>query len=305
MKKILKKYWYYLLFVIFFATSVLTTGILAKYTYQDDGGEITGTSSPMYFTIDLIQNVYGDEDITELKYSSYGGAEKTLTFSVQNFYDELRYTGYDVTYTTKVENTSADVANQSFNDYTLTQEGNPLAASYVLTGNGQDSDKFTLVVSDTYETGTELTITVTANSPFKKELKLVFEFNNTSNTVNYYVLDSVDSLYAELIIYTDIKVDKNKILIDWEAINAAANTLQIDSTSPYIDILDTTGQVKEVGADYYFTKKYVAVDLEENMSISIHFFKANPSDKISYQANTTSVYADGSGIYTIKLEQAS
>lgn len=306
MKAILKRYWYYLMFIIFFATSVLTTGILAKYTYND-GESLVLTDSPMYFTVDLIQNVYGDDDVNTLEHTLYGGDSRNLSFNVLNYFDEYRITEYDITYSVKVENTSSLESLKAFNDFELVLE----SGSSKLTKNTQDAHKYQLKVGGSYESGTQLTVTVTASAPFKKEMKMVFNLVNSSNTVNYYIDDGADSLYAELVIYSDIDISEDKIIIDWSDINKTKNIFQIDSTSPYIDLSDVDGRVESGSyvdsngntiTTYYYNKAKVAIELKENMSISIIFFKVGEASGKDFSTSShVSVVPETDGTYKIIL----
>lgn len=275
----------------------LCAGALAAYR-STQGADSTATAKEFYFTLDLLGDTLLDEDCTR-EIHLYGGNAKTLTFSAQNYFDSKRITQTGVTYTTAL---SGSYASSSYaSSVTLTPDDN--AGTNLLGGSPTDR-AYTLAIPVGYAEGDRVEVSFTSSTPYAKTLKLIFVLHTDTHPMFYRVEDSVDGVYASLVIMTNVDIPAGKLTVDWSAVTNTngkrqedENILQIDSTNRYVqnDYL----QIELPAGATHLSSVTVTKDLKAGQSIEIYFFKTDP--EVNYSVEKTGIYADGEGNYKIGL----
>lgn len=273
----------------------LCAGALAAYR-STQGADSTATAQEFYFTLDLLGDTLLDEDCTR-EIHLYGGNAKTLKFSAQNYFDSKRITQTDVTYTTAL---SGSYASSSYaSSVTLNPDDN---AGTTLSG-GSKTD-YTLDIPVGYAEGDRVEVSFTSSAPYAKILKLIFVLHTDTHPMFYRVEDSVDGVYASLVIMTNVDIPAGKLTVDWSAVTNTEGTkqkdeniLQIDSTNRYVQNGDL--QIELPAGATHLSSVTVTKDLKAGQSIEIYFFKTDP--KVNYSVEKTGINAEGEGNYEISL----
>ena len=184
-----------------------------------------------------------------------------------------------------------------------------VAADGTMTAGTAETDTYTLSLPTGYEQQgkpTVVTATVKSSTPYTKEMKLNFLLHSTDAPVTYRVVDNPGDAYAKLIVMVSEDIAAGKIKVDWSNVNASANTLQIDTTSP--QILDGTIELSGVNdpgdttynPDGYLKQVTTTKALGKGSSMQIYFFKSNPA--LDYSKPDTQL-ALVDGVYTATIEQ--
>ena len=106
---------------------------------------------------------------------------------------------------------------------------------------------------------------------------------------------------------TTAQLNAGQLVVDWSGYNSAANNLQLDMTNSYF--IDTsTGLlahnhdgVSANNGSYLYTVKNTQV-INADGSISVMFFKADPSQNYSLGSETEPVSAqENNGVYTVYI----
>ena len=152
--------------------------IFAKYLKNQKN--LVGVSSKdFYFTSDLL-----DVPATNGTFPEYtlGKGTNTITFNLNNYEDDLRFTTVDIEYEVKVMNS---------NDVVVFVENGTLNAT-----SSKNSKKFdiTSLASDTY------IVEVNSKSPYIKKLKGKFIIQDVDDDIIYTVSDGVGSTVVKLTI---------------------------------------------------------------------------------------------------------
>lgn len=269
-------------------TLSLVVGIGARYIYIRSTTRLTQVSAlDFYFTVDVLGDT---NELTELEKDIYlfGGNTQTATFSVLNYFDELRTNSKAIDYTVKVEDDNAN-----YDSYTLTSgaESTPLAPSYTFTEGGtKQSNDFTLTMNAGYTKTTKVTVTVKSSSPYVKEMKLNFILSRNDAPMKYRVDDKAGNNYATLIIMANEAIAADKIQVSWSDVNATENKLQLDTTSPHV--LDGTviPAANKPASNGYISTITTTRAIKANESIQIYLFKADPNE--DYSVPDTNVAPD-------------
>ncbi len=282
----------------------LFTGVFAKYAYQHDSTPGQITADNFYFTTDLtgdtVMVLQGDTDTynfgqesTTGRWQLYGGVQHTLTIKVQNYYDDLRVTGADITYTATVSTNSA--ATTGADGLTVS------SASGTLTGDDKHDDALTLTIpahnSWAYNDGDTVTLTVTSTAPYEKTFTLIFTLHTVNDVLSYRVLDTVGSPYAELIIMSNV-MDENGNTKSVTPHLKWPETLDIDNTNN-LTFTEKNGdmfvqQDGMEGRDMLLSQPFAT-----GRSESIVFFKTDTS--ANYSRPDTVVTPDSNDDYVIDL----
>lgn len=282
-----------LLLVLMISTPIMAKYIISKQT------QISITSDKFYFTTDLLGDTYIGDSLSKT-YNLYGGDDKEVSFQVQNYYDDFRITGSDVKYDISYEvilptGSTYDKSNVSLKvDDTLVNQTNGLK-NITLTKNSKSSDKITLNVGkgtagNEYSDKTTVVVTVESTSPYSKKMTLTFVFNTFESEFSYYIVDSVNSLYAELFVLSNVDIDVKKLKIDLSNVNSSSDVLLSDYTNTY---LITDGVVPS----YQSSKEvYNTVKINAGEAIAIKFFKTDISK--DYSINEIKANSEG-GIFNV------
>jgi hypothetical protein len=208
----------------------------------------------------------------------YGGGEHDLTITLQNYYDDLRITQGEIDYTVSLV-ASSDGASFSVDggeDAALsTSDGtsNPAIATSYSLGSGSSTVKATQKLSlninalanDVTEPET-VTVTVKSSAPYEKTLQLTFIVYPAGSGVTYEVVDSANSLYAELIIRNDT-TDYVQPTLEWP------DTLSIDNTNELTFSYEGGAFTQQPDIDVRSMQLSRALKPKE--SVSIYFFKSD------------------------------
>lgn len=278
----------------------LCAGALAAYR-STQGADSTATAQEFYFTLDLLGDTLLDEDCTR-EIHLYGGNEKTLKFSAQNYFDDKRITQTDVTYTTALSGSYAGGATLKLdNSATLTLDD---SAGTTLLGGSPTGLPYELTIDDGYEDGDWVEVSFTSSTPYAKTLKLIFVLHTDTHPMFYRVEDSVDGVYASLVIMTNVDIPAGKLTVDWSAVTNTEGTkqkdeniLQIDSTNRYVQNDDL--QIELPAGATHLSSVTVTKDLKAGQSIEIYFFKTDP--EVNYSVEKTGINAEREGNYEISL----
>ena len=262
-------------FLLVLSVLSLTIGIAARYLYIKVAKPGEVVARDFYFTVDLLGDTNELSDL-EKEINLFGGGEKTVTFNVQNFFDELRVNEKDIVYTASV--------TTDYNAY----KGVPELTSSVddtLPASVKTSDAYTLTLPVGYEqTGvpTKVTVTVRSSKPYVKEMKLHFLLHSTPAPVSYRVEDNAGDPYATLIVMAHETIAKGLIQIDWSQVNQTSNMLQIDTTSPQvIDGMVLAGDNNPSSQNGYLKTVTTTKPLAAGASMQIYFFKSDPTQNYS------------------------
>lgn len=273
-------------------------GLRAKYVAIDEHEKNQFSANDFYFSIDLLaatDQYAGDDEneITEREIHLYGAGQNRLTFQVRNFFDDLRVNPADITYTVSY---SANVSAE------LTVGGNQVTsgASYTLSKNSKDYDEFTISAPNNTVEGGKITVTVASTVPYVKTMTLTVVLHPQQYDVLYRVEDNAGDPYARLIVMVGKPegVQVGKINVDWSAINATSNILQVDSTNTFVNLSGVHGE-NEMDDTNNFVQKFTSKEVVDgNGSVAIYFFKKYPDQNYS-MANT--VAKEVNGVYQVIL----
>ena len=264
--------------------------VLAKYI-KIKNSNIGISSDKFYFTINLLGNTNTDDSL-EKEYHLYGGDSKTIGFSVQNYFDELRYTESYIKYTIEIvegntfSNLNVDVNNQ-------------------FVGGSCESKQCLLNISEEYSDGDVVKIKVSSTEPYTKTMYLIFILHSYTTNLSVSLNDSVGSLYFEIIIDSNVNINAKNLIIDYSDINSITDELQVDLTNNYL--LDEGNSLitnKLPDGKLYLDKVTITKKINNGEALNLYFFKTKPSE--NYKELQVTIIEEVSGsdlIYTIKLQK--
>ncbi len=286
-------------------------GIFAKYVFDKEYLKNKVGAKDFYFTVDILGDTTTVESLTR-DIHIYGGEEATVTFTVQNFFDSLRITEYNLTYDVSVE-----CDNDEYSSFSLTPT---TPTSNSMTGGTAASQDYTLTLPGGYTEETIVTVTVESTKPYRKKMNIRFVLHQGAAPVLYRIEDGVGSPYAELIIMSNVELGAGKLVVDWSGINNraaginAGNYLQVDSTNNYVIDKNAEGDyglygVNEPDDKGFLDKITTTKEIQSLESISIYLFKKYPMMDYSTDKDENGKYIDLSalgynpetGVYTITL----
>ncbi len=184
--------------ILLLACTITGAIVLAKYITNERTSTGLVTTKNFYFTSNLLD---GEEH-------TFAPDTTSVTFTLGNYEDDLRYSEMDIEYTVTVDDAAVTVTNEkgtlvkgSIQNAEITISGLKNGKTYTITAVGkggyQKTLKATIVVSD-------------------KESKLYYNINNSNSE---YILLTVwnegDAEGAVTIIYTGIPDNTNPNMEDW------------------------------------------------------------------------------------------
>lgn len=263
---------------------------LAKYYSEKEYGTNV-SSDKFYFTIDLM----GDTNTLlslEKIYHLYGGDSKEISFNIQNFFDELRYTNDDITYNVHLEGSYKDSSVINTTSLTPTK----------LEKGKCTLDTYTLSISEGYNDLDEVIVVATSTKPYAKTLRLKFVLHSYTENFSVDIIDDVNSVYAEVVISSNIYIDAYSIIIDYSTINKTSNMLKADMTNIYlIDGLGTNNP--KAGVDYLQEVK-ITSSIYAGDALSILMFKKDISKNYSLCNIEIMTYVENEKtIYKISIKE--
>ncbi|MCD8373065.1 MAG: hypothetical protein LUD27_07190 [Clostridia bacterium] len=237
--------------------------VYARYASRDSYSDNQISLDDFYFTVDILGDSV-DETSSTKDINVFGGTEtQDITFYVCNYFDSLRITNSDITYTVSY---ASSLTSGGAKDVGITDSNGAITSgdSFTLVKNGtQSSAAYTLSIG-TYSNAETITVTIKSTSPYTKTLTLNFNLVTASTDAGCELTSGTNtstSAYVELLIKSDIAFAIGEVTINW----SSASTLQFDNTNAYFT-LDT-------GNTSATSKK--AIDAEE--SVTVKFFKLDSS----------------------------
>ena len=289
-----------LLIVLGIALVCFVGVIAAKYLSSTSFSGNQIGAKDFYFTIDtFLEDTKDENELVEKSVNLYGSGQQSYTFSVLNYYDALRVNQQDITFTTTYR------ASGSINASLTSNGADANGGSFQLNGEDAASHQFTVTFIDGVTDGDWVEVTVTSSAPYEKVMKLIVYYNPQEYKVLYRVEDEPGKTYSKLVVTTSVAIEKNSLTIDWSDVNATENALQIDTTDTDILLqshIASNYQINDV------TKEYMVRATNDNAitadgSISIYFFKADPSK--NYSILDTEAVEISAGTYQINITQNS
>lgn len=303
----------------------VTVVVMAKYLRSFEPVSGIMTSDKFYFTTDLLGDStmvdssgenpgsgYVYEAVQEGTWNLYGGGAHEITFELRNYYDDLRITQGQISYTVSVEaKTPADESGSSnsvsglatVSDNSADPAGTVISGALGSAGSeGKAVQEITLSIADEqtvpYVDGTEVIVTIQSTSPYEKIMKLHFLLYQVDTYLSYEIQDSVGSPYAELILMAN-----------------SVGTESTGSVQPYLtwpkdlSIDNTNGLTYTYETDFVqqsgMTDRNMQISraLRAKESESIYFFKADVSK--NYSKQRTIVNKNDENNYVILIGQLS
>ena len=266
---------------------LISTISLSKY-YSNRPFISTVGSDKFYFTVDLLGDTNLGDDLSKT-YDLYGGDSKNISFFVRNYFDSLRITGSNVSYTVSLDGSAKTSASLNI-------------SSGSLTGSTLDQDEIKLSITEEYSNLDTVEVVVTSTSPYVKTMRVIFVLHKYAEVVECHLNDSSGSMIAELSIKANVLVKAKSMTIDFSTINSSSNALKIDSTNAYLlDSENTndpgTGWLKLV---------VLTLDIDAGESLTINFFKEDISKNYStLTLELTSTVVMGNVQYLLTMTEGS
>lgn len=156
-------------------------GIYGKYTHQSTGSGLV-TSEEFYFESNVLAeaDAYGEFPRYEL-----AAGTGSITFNLNNFADDLRYTGYDIVYGINVSGEGVTINDSNGGG---------------ITGGAKNSSTITL---SNLKDGTTYIVTAATTNGYAKTLGARLEVVAPANGIFAYLDTTSDSHYVELILWTE------------------------------------------------------------------------------------------------------
>lgn len=289
--------------------------LAAKYIRTFDSRINQADATEFYFSTDLTgdptmvsetgESGYNFEDVQNGTWTLYGGGEHEIEINVRNYYDELRVMDQDITYKTEVTSVPADGGNTyDVSKVEFKTAETPSESEYTLGKDTQKDHKWTLKIpsynSSAYDDGTVVKVTIQSTSPYVRTMELNFELYSVDTSLKYEVKDSPGSLYAELVIMTNLittnegesQNDTVQPTIIWP------EDLSIDNTN---DLTFTDAPDFKQQAGMTDRRMKTSQSLKVGRSESIYFFKTDKNK--NYSTDGTVVVTPVSGTYSIELKE--
>lgn len=275
--------------------ALITSPMLAKYLREEDRN-VGVNAEKFYFTVDLLGDTVIDTQLSK-SFDLYGGDDKQLSFNVQNYFDDFRITESNVKYNVSYQVVLPTGSTYDTSKVTLTNAGDK-----TLTGNTKSSLKYDLSILDGYDNGTKVVVTIKSTVPYVKEMTLTFVLNTFSSEYSYYIIDSVNSLYAELIITTNINIPVKGLIIDFSQVNTTSAVLQIDASNTYLldkkdgNLVLETNKVPD--GQSFLTSVTNTIAINAGEAVSFKFFKSD----ITKNYSLSNTQGNGvSSVYTVTI----
>lgn len=272
----------------------VVAGVGAKYVKSFRAVQSQLRANEFFFTVDLLGDTQEYADLQK-EIHLFGGDAKSLTFRVQNYFDDLRINAKDIRYSVTL---SCD--NKDYTDYALTAG---TLEEHTLTAGAKDTDAYTLSLPAGYaqfKGNTVVTATVKATDPYVKEMKLRFVLHGQPEPVIYRMEDRPGGTYATLIVMASEEIPAGALKLDWSAVNQASNLLQIDTNSKYV--LDGTLSLAANDPNGGFLNQAInTLPMQAEESILIYFFKADPA--ADYSTIGDLVAEKSGGVYSVVIKE--
>lgn len=213
-----------LLAVIMVTISVIG-GLFSKFLFGNRSNDAQLSSPPFYFTVEVLgdsemarsmENSYSYDDRQSGTWHLYGDKTHSIGIEIRNFYDDLRITEGEITYSITVSGVESSK---------VTDKDNQIVTNGSMGADGKASVPLTLEIPEGYEEGQEVTVKVVSQSPYVKMIELHFILHIGRQKLVYQLKDAYGSPYAELIIMNGMDTAQ-EITLDWKN-----SGLYIDNTN--------------------------------------------------------------------------
>lgn len=258
--------------------------VAAKYISSSTYSGSQIGAKDFYFAIDsYLEDDQDENKIVTKDVHLYGTTQNSYTFHVQNYFDPLRVNSENILFSVDCGPATGVVLTEG--------DGTEVAQSYSLVGGSCNSQDFKVTFNDLQDERIA-EIAVTSTSPYAKTMVLKVHMHPNDYDVLYRVEDEAGKAYAKLVVMAGVDVAAQALNIDWSAVNAEANLLQIDSTDS--DVLNQIGIAAyyKDGLGSYMVKATNDHAIAAGGSLAIYFFKADPSDNYA-KSDTAVTLSDG------------
>lgn len=223
---------------------MLIGGSVAKYVYEKNN-DIVYEAKSFYFESDLLS------DNTNPKAYTYEKGKDSISFSLNNNIDELRYSDVETQYVVNI----TDIHGNAVQD----KDGNNIKEKTGKLSNKRIEQQ--IIEFTNLPTGTYL-ITAKAVKPYERTLKASFVLTEKDENIVYEIHDSANSPILQLTIQTEDY--SGDIKVSWP------NGVAPDSTNEVFS-----------GVNTGFSQGSAIIQFEANSEYTLLFFKNQPTTSYS------------------------
>ena len=223
---------------------MLIGGSAAKYVYEKNN-DIVYEAKSFYFESDLLS------DNTNPKAYTYEKGKDSISFSLNNNIDELRYSDVETQYVVNITDIHGNVVQD--------KDGNNIKEKTGKLSNKRIEQQ--IIEFTNLPTGTYL-ITAKAVKPYERTLKASFVLTEKDENIVYEIHDSANSPILQLTIQTEDY--SGDIKVSWP------NGVAPDSTNEMFS-----------GVNTGFSQGSTIIPFEANSEYTLSFFKNQPTTSYS------------------------
>lgn len=254
--------------ILAFLVPIMTS--LSKYVYNAIHDYYLGTKG-FYFNSDKLSSNHSEFEIA----NNWSGAETyTITINLNSKKNDLVFAETDIDY--EIKYTHSDNI-----ECTISKTSGTIIGS---ANGGINEDYFIITVNPAAGTSlpngatTWVEIEVTSTSPYVATLSGKLMVGVGTEDINYEIMDSVNNPYLEVNITNSLNTGKDVTL------SFDPNVILLDMTSKFTLNSSAKTTVQINGYDYVNTVTSYVGSLE---TITVKFYKVDPSQDYTYQAGDT------------------
>lgn len=254
--------------ILAFLVPIMTS--LSKYVYNAIHDYYLGTKG-FYFNSDKLSSNHSEFEIA----NNWSGAETyTITINLNSKKNDLVFAETDIDY--EIKYTHSDNI-----ECTISKTSGTIIGS---ANGGINEDYFIITINPAAGTSlpngatTWVEIEVTSTSPYVATLSGKLMVGVGTEDINYEIMDSVNNPYLEVNITNSLNTGKDVTL------SFDPNVILIDMTSKFTLNSSAKTTVQINGYDYVNTVTSYVGSLE---TITVKFYKVDPSQDYTYQAGDT------------------
>lgn len=254
--------------ILAFLVPIMTS--LSKYVYNAIHDYYLGTKG-FYFNSDKLSSNHSEFEIA----NNWSGAETyTITINLNSKKNDLVFAETDIDY--EIEYTHSDNI-----ECTISKTSGTIIGS---ANGGINEDYFIITINPAAGTSlpngatTWVEIEVTSTSPYVATLSGKLMVGVGTEDINYEIMDSVNNPYLEVNITNSLNTGKDVTL------SFDPNVILLDMTSKFTLNSSAKTTVQINGYDYVNTVTSYVGSLE---TITVKFYKVDPSQDYTYQAGDT------------------
>lgn len=254
--------------ILAFLVPIMTS--LSKYVYNAIHDYYLGTKG-FYFNSDKLSSNHSEFEIA----NNWSGAETyTITINLNSKKNDLVFAETDIDY--EIEYTHSDNI-----ECTISKTSGTIIGS---ANGGINEDYFIITINPAAGTSlpngatTWVEIEVTSTSPYVATLSGKLMVGVGTEDINYEIMDSVNNPYLEVNITNSLNTGKDVTL------SFDPNVILLDMTNKFTLNSSAKTTVQINGYDYVNTVTSYVGSLE---TITVKFYKVDPSQDYTYQAGDT------------------